>query len=41
MGVAALQAPVGGCGPQPPQKFGHGSLFAAFSRKQVSQENQV
>ena len=28
MGVAAPQAPVGGWSPQPPQNFGHGSLFA-------------
>ena len=39
MGVAATRGPVGGWGPQPPQKFCHGSLLTGqlTSRKQVSQ----
>ena len=30
MGLAALRAPVDSWGPRPPQKFGHGFLFAGL-----------
>ena len=43
MGVAAPQEPFGGWGPEPPQKFGHWSLFVGqlLSRNQVSQKNKI